>query len=406
MTVRAKSRSQSTASCSAGTKASARGAVVVAGLVANARSARDVLTGGKATGGTDARVLAGGKSRANTRVLAGGEARANTRAVVTNTTLKTARAAASGELRVQSPLSDNSGPLLVVRVQRRSRSIAVMAGGVIAAQDAAGARVSVVRAAAGQNTASAGVRVAARQDAARRAGVGVVRVAAGQDAASAARVRVATRQNATGRAGVRVAARQNAGRAGVSVVGVTATQDATRARVRVVTRQNAASAARVGVVVAAGQNATGRAVVRVATGKNATGRAGVRVVGAATQDTASSALSVAVAATQNATSARVSVVRVAVTTQNATCGRRVRRVRADSGAESRLLGSVRGCVGRGAVVPSETDVAEDRGDYATFFVGCVVVVSVVVEGVVVAAAAGEGVGRHDCSCVLGGVVFV
>jgi hypothetical protein len=172
--------------------------------------------------------------------------------------------------------------------------------------------------------------------------------------------------------------------------------------VRVATRKNAAG--RVRVVVAAGQNATGRAVVRVATRKNAAGR--VRVVVAATQDTASSALSVAVAATQNATSAGVSVVRVAVTTQNATCGRRVRRVRPDSGAESRLLGSVRGCVGRGAVVPSETDVAEDSGDYATFFVGCCVVVSVVVEGVVVAAAAGEGVGRHDCSCVLGGVVFV
>jgi len=168
----------------------------------------------------------------------------------------------------------------------------------------------------------------------------------------------------------------------------------------VATGQNATG--RAVVRVAAGKDATGRAVVRVAAGKDATGRAGVRVV-AATQDTAASALGVA-AATQNATSARVRVVRVAVTTQNATCGRRVRRVRADSGAESRLLGSVRGCVGRGAVVPSETDVAEDRGDYATFFVGCCVVVSVV-ESVVVAVAAGEGVdGRHGCSSYV--VVFV
>jgi hypothetical protein len=126
------------------------------------------------------------------------------------------------------------------------------------------------------------------------------------------------------------------------------------------------------------------------------------VVVVATRQNTTSRVVVSVATAQNTT--RAAVVRA----QNATCGRRVRRivvVGSDGGAESRLSSSVRGFVGRGAVVPSETDVAEDRGDYATFFVGCCVVVSCVVEGVVVAVAAGEGVdGRHGCSSYV--VVFV
>jgi hypothetical protein len=128
MTVRAKSRSQSTASCSARAQTNSRSntRAVVARLVANAGSARNVLTGCTATGGTDARVLAGGESRTSSR------------AVVANATLKTTSAAANGR-RAHGPLGNNSSPLLVVGVQRRSRSVAVVAGSVVAAQDAAGA---------------------------------------------------------------------------------------------------------------------------------------------------------------------------------------------------------------------------------------------------------------------------
>ena len=144
--------------------------------------------------------------------------------------------------------------------------------------------------------------------------------------------------------------------------------------------------------VVATQNAASRGVVSVVSAQDAAG--GGRVSVAATgQDTASSAATVA--ATQNASGR--AVVSVAAATQNATCRRRVRRMRAYSGAESRLPSGVRGCVGGGAVVPSQADVAEDRGDYATFFVGCVVGV---VEGVVVSVAgeAGGGVCRHVCLC--------
>ena len=144
--------------------------------------------------------------------------------------------------------------------------------------------------------------------------------------------------------------------------------------------------------VVATQNAASRAVVSVVSAQDAAG--GARVSVAATgQDTASSAATVA--ATQNASGR--AVVSVAAATQNSTCRRRVRRMRAYSGAESRLPSGVRGCVGGGAVVPSQADVAEDRGDYATFFVGCVVGV---VEGVVVSVAgeAGGGVCRHVCLC--------
>jgi hypothetical protein len=147
------------------------------------------------------------------------------------------------------------------------------------------------------------------------------------------------------------------------------------------------------VGVVATQNAASRAVVSVVSAQDAAG--GARVSVAATgQDTASSAATVA--ATQNASSRAVVSV-AAAATQNATCRRRVRRLRAYSGAESRLPSGVRGCVGGGAVVPSQADVAEDRGDYATFFVGCVVGV---VEGVVVSVAgeAGGGVCRHVCVC--------
>jgi hypothetical protein len=69
-------------------------------------------------------------------------------------------------------------------------------------------------------------------------------------------------------------------------------------------------------------------------------------------------------------------------------------MRVYSGAESRLGRGVRSCVvvvGGGAVVPSEADVAEDRGDYATFFVGC---------------EAGGGVCRHGCGCVVGELLCV
>jgi hypothetical protein len=380
---------------------------VVARLVANAGSARNVLTGCTATGGTDARVLAGGESRTSSR------------AVVANATLKTTSAAANGR-RAHGPLGNNSSPLLVVGVQRRSRSVAVVAGSVVAAQDAAGAGVSVVRVAAREDAAGAArVSVAAGQNATRRARVVVV--AAGQDAAGAgvSVVRVAARENAAGAARVRVAAGQNAA-SGARVVVVAARQNtASGARVRVAARQNAASGARV-VVVATRKNAAGGARVRVAPRQNAAGGARVRV--AARQNTASRAAVSVVATRQNTTAsvaaatqdttraagvrlvgavtaqnptARVVSVAAAVATQNATCGRRVRRivVGSDGGAESRLGRGVRGFVGGGAVVPSEADVAEDRGDYATFFVGCVVV-SCVVEGVIVAAAAGEGVGRR------------
>jgi hypothetical protein len=85
-------------------------------------------------------------------------------------------------------------------------------------------------------------------------------------------------------------------------------------------------------------------------------------------------------------------------------------MRVYSGAESRLGRGVRSCVvvvGGGAVVPSEADVAEDRGDYATFFVGCVVVVGVVESAVVgVAGEAGGGVCRHGCGCVVGELLCV
>jgi len=201
---------------------------------------------------------------------------------------------------------------------------------------------------------------------------------------------VAARQNATGRARVVVvAARQNtASGARVSVV-ATRQNTASGARVSVVaTRQNTASRAAVSVA-ATRQNTT----ASVAATQDTTSAAGVRLVGAVTA--------------QNPT-ARVVSVAAAAATQNATCGRRVRRivVGGDGGTESRLGRGVRGFVG-GAVVPSEADVAEDRGDYATFFVGCVVVVVVsVIEGVVVAAAAGEGVGRrHGCFLCFRGVLL-
>jgi hypothetical protein len=117
--VRAEARSQTSASCNARTKTNARSntRAVVARLMANARSARNVLARSEATSGTNASVLTGSQARA---------------------TLKTASATASGG-RAHSPLSNDTSPLLIVRVQRRSRCIAVVAGSGVAAQNAAGA---------------------------------------------------------------------------------------------------------------------------------------------------------------------------------------------------------------------------------------------------------------------------